>query len=404
MSAAIDGGLPLDGIRVLDLSRLLPGPFCSLLLADLGADVLKVEDTGLGDYMRWVPPYVGGDEERDRGVASAPFAALNRNKRAIKLDLKLEPAREVLVRLAREYDVLLESFRPGVLDRLGVGYERLSQENPGLVYCAISGYGQDGPLRDRAGHDLNYLARNGLLALSGEGGGPPVQVAGQIADLGGGGEMAAFAIAAALVERARTGRGRMLDVSMTDGALSWLAMPAARELANGERLRRGQVELAGAWICYRPYEAADGWVALGAVEPKFWQAFCAGVERPDLVGRQFDQPGGEAHREVEAIFRTRTREQWVAFAQEHDCCLEPVLELDEALDSELIESREMILTVDQPGAGPLRQLASPLKIDGRRPARAEPAPGFGEHTDEVLGALGYDADEIAQLRAEGAAG
>jgi crotonobetainyl-CoA:carnitine CoA-transferase CaiB-like acyl-CoA transferase len=396
--------LPLEGVRVLDLSRLLPGPFCTLLLADMGAQVLKIEDTGLGDYMRWTPPYVGEEEMKSAGTASAPFLALNRNKRAIKLDLKSDEARELLVALAREHDVLVESFRPGVLDRLGVGYEKLSQANPGLIYCAISGYGQDGPLRDRAGHDLNYLARNGLLALSGDAGGPPVQAAGQIADLGGGGEMAAFAIAAALVQRERTGQGRMIDISMTDGALSWLAMPAARELAAGEGLRRGQVELAGAWICYRPYEAVDGWVALGAIEPKFWQAFCAGVERADLVERQFDAPGSPAHQEVCALFRSRTRDEWVAFAQEHDCCLEPVLELDEALESDLVREREMILTVEQPGAGPVRQLATPVKLDGRRPARAEPAPASGEHTDEVLEQLGYDAQAIARLRESGAVG
>ncbi len=400
----ITDGLPLEGVRVLDLSRLLPGPFCTLLLADLGAEVLKIEDTGLGDYMRWTPPYVGGEQERERGVASAPYLALNRNKRAIKLDLKQEAAREVLIALAREYDVLVESFRPGVLDRLGVGYERLRQENEGLIYCAISGYGQDGPLRDRAGHDMNYLARNGLLALSGEGDGPPVQAAGQIADLGGGGEMAAFAITAALVQRATTGKGRMLDVSMTDGAMSWLAMPAAEELATGTGLRRGQLGLAGSWVCYRPYEAADGWVALGAIEPKFWQAFCAGVERPDLVERQFDPPGSETHTTVAAIFRERTRAAWIEFAEQHDCCLEPVLELAEALESDLVTQREMILTVDQPGAGAVRQLASPLKIDGHRPARAEPAPASGEHTDEVLAALGYDKQRMAQLRDQGAVG
>lgn len=397
-------GLPLDGIRVLDLSRLLPGPFCSLLLADLGAEVLKVEDTGMGDYMRWSPPYVGAEELKERGTASAPYLALNRNKRAIRLDLKNDAAREVLVGLAREYDVLLESFRPGVLDRLGVGFERLRQENAGLIYCAISGYGQDGPMRDRAGHDMNYLARNGLLALSGDRDGPPVQAAGQIADLGGGGEMAAFAITAALVERARTGTGRFLDVSMTDGAMSWLAMPAAAVLATGKGVERGHLELAGRWVCYRPYEAADGWVALGAIEPKFWQAFCAGVERPDLIERQFDPPGSDAHHAVEEIFRSRTRAAWIEFSLAHDCCLEPVMDLDEALGSDLVAEREMILTVEQPGAGPVRQLASPLKIDGQRPSRAEPAPGAGEHTDEVLAALGYDADAITELRRQGAVG
>ncbi len=169
MSAA---ELPLSDVRVLDLTRLLPGGFCSLLLADLGADVIKVEDTGGGDYVRWAPPYYGSDEQTALGTRSALYLALNRNKRSIRLDLKSDAGREALLRLAREADVLLESFRPGVLDRLGVGYDRLREENAGIVYCAITGYGQDGPNRDRAGHDMNYLGLNGLLGLTGEAGGP----------------------------------------------------------------------------------------------------------------------------------------------------------------------------------------------------------------------------------------
>jgi len=198
----------LEGMRVLDLSRLLPGGFCSLMLADFGAEVLKVEDTGMGDYIRWAPPLYEGAEQ---SAASALFLALNRNKRSVRINLKSEEGREVLLRLARDYDVLLESFRPGVLDRLGVGYERLREVNPGLVYCAISGYGQDGPNRDRSGHDMNYLGLIGLLGLTGDRDGPPIQSAGQIADLGGGALMAAFGILAALRERrtvlARHGRG-----------------------------------------------------------------------------------------------------------------------------------------------------------------------------------------------------
>src|SRR6059058_3839359 len=196
--------LPLEGVRVLDLSRLLPGGFCSLLLADFGADVLKVEDTGMGDYIRWSPPYYEGAHESAR---SALFLSLNRNKRSIRLDLKHERGREALLRLVREHDVLLESFRPGVLERLGVGYERMREENPGLVYCAISGYGQDSPRRDCSGHDMNYLGLVGLLGLTGERGGPPVQAAGQIADVGGGALMAAFGILAALRERDGGGGG-----------------------------------------------------------------------------------------------------------------------------------------------------------------------------------------------------
>src|SRR3954452_2090278 len=314
----------LEGIRVLDLSRLLPGGFCSLLLADFGAEVLKVEDTGMGDYIRWSPPYYEGAED---SAKSALFLALHRNKRSIRLNLKHERGREVLLKLVREYDVVLESFRPGVLDRLGVGYERMREENPGIVYCAISGYGQDGPLRDRSGHDMNYLGLVGLLGLTGERDGPPVQAAGQIADLGGGALMAAFGIMAALRERDASGLGQMVDVSMADGALSWLAMVAGQYFADGVVPQRGGLPLAGSLICYRPYACADGYVTLGALEPKFWQAWCRGVEREDLIERQFEAPGSDAHAEVERIFLGRTRDQWAEFAANVDCCLEPVLDL-----------------------------------------------------------------------------
>jgi alpha-methylacyl-CoA racemase len=404
--------LPLEGIRVLDLSRLLPGGFCSLLLADLGAEVLKVEDTGMGDYIRWSPPYYEGAHE---SAKSALFLSLNRNKRSIRLDLKNERGREALLRLVREYDVVLESFRPGVLDRLGVGYERMREENPGIVYCAISGYGQDGPKREASGHDMNYLGLIGLLGLTGERGGEPVQAAGQIADLGGGALMGAFGILAALRERDGGGRpgfespgsgeGQMVDVSMADGALSWLAMVAASYFADGETPHRGELPLAGSLICYRPYECADGWVTLGALEPKFWSGFCRGVEREDLIAAQFERPGSAAHGQVQEIFKARTREQWEAFAREHDCCLEPVLELDEALSSELVQAREMVVELDQPGAvEPVRQLGIPVKL-GRTPGdhARMPGPALGEHTEEVLLAAGYSSQEVAELLADGAA-
>jgi alpha-methylacyl-CoA racemase len=404
-------GLPLEGIRVLDLSRLLPGGFCSLLLADFGAEVLKVEDTDMGDYIRWSPPYHEGAHD---SAKSALFLSLNRNKRSIRLDLKNERGREALLRLVGEYDVVLESFRPGVLDRLGVGYERMREVNPGIVYCAISGYGQSGPKRDAAGHDMNYLGLIGLLGLTGETGGAPVQAAGQIADLGGGALMAAFGILAALRERdgggpgsdvAGSGEGQLVDVSMADGALSWLAMVAASYFADDAVPHRGELPLAGSLVCYRPYECANGWVTLGALEPKFWQGFCRGVDREDLIAAQFERPGSAAHEQVKEIFMARTREQWEAFARENDCCLEPILELDEALSSDLVREREMVVEIDQPGAtSPVRQLGIPIKLDRTPGDHARlPGPALGEHTEQVLLATGYSESEIAELLATGAA-
>jgi alpha-methylacyl-CoA racemase len=389
----------LEGVRVLDLSRLLPGGFCSLLLADFGAEVLKVEDTGMGDYVRWSPPYHEGAED---SAKSALFLSLNRGKRSIRLNLKEEAGREVLLRLVREYDVVLESFRPGVMERLGVGWERLRDVNPRLVYCAISGYGRDGPYTARSGHDMNYLGLNGLLGLTGEAGGPPVQSAGQIADLGGGGLMAAFGILAALREREQSGEGQLVDVSMFDGSLSWLAMVAAKYLCDGVVPGRGDNELAGRLICYRPYACSDGWVTLGALEPKFWQEWCRGVGREDLIEKQFERPGSDAHAEVERIFLERTRDEWHEFAAAYDCCLEPVLALDEALDSDLVLAREMVVQIDQPGTGGVGLLGVPVKLSRTPGAPAGPGPALGEHTDEVLAGLGYSTGELASLRDAGA--
>jgi alpha-methylacyl-CoA racemase len=395
--------LPLSDVKVLDLTRLLPGGFCSLLLADLGAEVLKVEDTGMGDYIRWAPPYYGTDEQQALGTRSSLYLSLNRGKRSVRLDLKQEQGREALLRLAADHDVVLDGFRPGVLDKLGVGYERLREANPRVVYCAITGYGQDGPYAQRAGHDMNYLGLVGLLGLTGAKDGPPVQSAGQIADLGGGGLMAAFGVMAALHERERSGEGQMVDVSMADGALSWLAMVAGRYFCDGEVPRRGEQMLAGGSICYLPYEAADGWVTCGALEPKFWAAFCNGVDRPDLIENQFEAPGSEAWEQVAEVFRSRTRDEWLAFNDEHDCCIEPVLDLGEALDSELVKAREMVVELNQPELGTVRQLGHPVKLSRTPADPTRPAPAFGEHTDEVLAEAGYSADEIEAMKESGAA-
>jgi crotonobetainyl-CoA:carnitine CoA-transferase CaiB-like acyl-CoA transferase len=291
-----------------------------------------------------------------------------------------------------------------VLDRLGVGYERLREVNPGLVYGAITGYGQDGPGRERSGHDLNYLGLNGILGLSGEADGPPVSSSAQIADLGGGALMAVVGVLIALRERDRSGQGQLVDCSMFDGSLSFLAMLAAEMLAGGPVPRRGALRLAGGIVCYRPYRCADGYVTLGALEPKFWSAFCRGVDREDLAEHAFDPPGSEAHRALEEIFAARTREQWRAFAAEHDCCLEPVLGLDEALEGDLVAAREMVVSLEQPGAErPVRLLGLPFKLSRTPgdPVRA-PGPRLGEHTGEVLTAAGYSEAEIDALLESGA--
>ncbi len=393
--------LPLSDVKVLDLSRLLPGGFCSQLLADFGADVVKVEDTGIGDYVRWAPPLYGSEEQQGLGTRSALYLSLNRNKRSIRLDLKSAGGREALLRLVREFDVVLESFRPGVLDRLGVGYERMAEENPALVYCAITGYGQTGPNTQRAGHDMNYLGLIGLLGLTGEPEGRPIQSAGQIADIGGGALPAAFGIMAALHESRRSGAGQVVDVSMADGALSWLAMVAGAYLCDGEVPGRGDGQLTGRFVCYLPYEAADGHITMGALEPQFWARFCAGVGREDLVAKQFERAGSEAWGEVAEIFRSRTRAEWESFNDEHDAMIEPVLDLDEALGSELVREREMVVEWEQPELGPVRQLGVPVKLSRTPGGVHAPAPALGEHTREVLSAAGFDESEIDALLASG---
>ncbi len=387
--------LPLAGVRVLDLSRLLPGPYATLVLADLGAEVVKVEEPRGGDYLRWIPPLAGAQ--------SGAFHALNRNKRSLALDLKAEGGAAVLRRLARSFDVLVESFRPGVLERLGVGQEALRAENPRLVTCAITGYGQDGPYRDLAGHDLNYCAIAGALAVNGPAEAPlPYGV--PPADVTGGAWVAVAGILAALHRRAATGEGGFVDVSMTEGVLGMLAMPLGMAWARGTPLRRAEL-LSGAAACYRTYRTEDGrFMALGALEPHFFRRFCEAVGRPELAERQLDQGGRGPVEELEALFLTRTRDAWARLGREHDVCLTPVLEGDEpSLDPQL-RARQLFGEVANPWEGKaLPALATPVRVDGARvPLR--PAPALGADTDDVLAEAGFTGREIAALRERGVAG
>ena len=381
--------LPLEGVRVLDLTRLLPGNHCTLLLADLGADVVKVEEPGRGDYIRLTPPLVDGQ--------GAAHRALNRGKRSVTLDLKAAGGPDLLLRLAGNADALVESFRPGVLDRLGVGWDALSRENPRLVYCALTGFGQDGPYRDRVGHDINYIGYAGILEATGAPDGPPVLPAVQVGDLGGG-MAAALGVVASLGQAVREGRGRLVDVSMLDVSMSWAAVHTSWFLATGEVPARGAMPLTGGLACYRPYRCADGrFVAVGALEPRFWRGLCEAVGTEDLIEAHLD-PGRqeEVAGRLRDVFGSRPRDEWVERLAGLEACVGPVNDVAEAVADPQVRHRGMVAEVDgrAVGPGPAIRLA-----EGRGSMR--PAPALGEHTDEVLAEAGLSREEIADLRGRG---
>jgi crotonobetainyl-CoA:carnitine CoA-transferase CaiB-like acyl-CoA transferase len=378
----------LRGIRVLDLSRLLPGPFLTMVLADLGADVVKVEDPRAGDYVRAIPPMKGG--------VSGRYLAINRGKRSAILDLKTPAGRDALLRMAARADVVVESFRPGVMDKLGVGYDALATANAKIVVCSISGYGATGPYVARAGHDVNYIAVAGVLAMTGQTGGAPQLPGVQIADLAGGALWSATAILAALVGRERTGCGAHLDISMAEGAMTLLAA----ELGNfdcGARPTRGTEALNGGLACYGVYRTADDrYLAVGALEPKFWIALNQAIGRApnvaELIGDAAQQ--AKVRGELAAIFATRTAADWQAVFGDAEVCVELVTELDELPAHPLHRAREVFFELDAgAGIGPIAQLRTPLG----RPRDPRPPPRHGEHTREVLGEYGFSDDEIATL-------
>jgi alpha-methylacyl-CoA racemase len=384
---------PLAGVRVLDLSRLLPGPFATLVLADLGAEVDKIEDPGAGDYLRLMPPLVGG--------MGAAYQLLNRGKRSAVIDLKSKAGVETLLSLVPRYDILIESFRPGVMERLGLGYEKLAQLHPGLIYCAITGYGQDGPLAHRAGHDLNYLARAGVLGLTGPEGGPPQVPGVQMADIGGGALFAVTGILAALHARAVTKRGRFVDVSMCEGALAFGTFGLAGAFG-GDTYGPGGGPLSGGLAPFACYQTKDGRaVALGALEPKFWMSFCASVGIEAGMDALMPGPHQIAWKEkLSALFVTRTLSEWKAHAEAGDYCLEPVLLPHEVPSDPQHRARGAIVDLPADGGGTLPHVRTPTAAS---PERSD-APDKGRDTDAVLGDAGLAPAQIASLRAQGAIG
>ena len=369
----------LAHVRVLDLSRQLPGPFCSTLLADLGADVLAI---------------AAPDDPFGVGM---PLLA--RNKRSMRLNLKHAAGRDIFRRLAADADVVLEGFRPGVTARLEIDYPTLAAANPRLVYCSISGYGQDGPYRDRVGHDVNYLGYAGVLEFIGPEGGPPVLPGVQIADIGGGAQMAAIGILAAVIARDRTGRGQHVDVAMCDGAFAWNVYHVLLQQRSGAPPRRGAEHVTGGWACYNVYETRDGrWVTVGAYEPHFWARLCRHFGRDDLVPQQW--AGDPARGEILAFFRARFRErtlaEWMAELGEVEICFGPVNTLDESFADPQLRHRGMVVERDG-----FRMPGPPIKLSATPASIRTPPPAFGADTDAVLAGLGFDASAIAGLRTEG---
>lgn len=381
--------LPLQGIRVLDLSRLLPGPYCSQMLADFGADVVKVEDVDRGDYLREFPPC--GDRW------SVLYDSVNRNKRSITLDLKQDAGKTAFRSLVRQYDVVLEGFRPGVMDKLGLGYEALREINPRLIYCAITGYGQDGPYKFLGGHDVNYLSFAGITGLFGEQDGKPTMGDIQIADIGGGALMAVIGILLALQARTVTGRGQFCDVSMLDGVVSWLPFILAR-FGAGEKPVRGTGLLGGSYACYQVYPTADGkYISLGALEDKFWQCFCRLIGREEYIRQQMDLAAqSEMIQALQEMFREKSQAEWLEFFAGQDICLSPVNELAQVLEDPQIRHRQMIVPV--PGDSSTTLLAGiPIKLSDT-PGQIRPvSPAQGEHTRQILKDIGYSDAELDEL-------
>ncbi len=383
---------PLEGIVVLDFTRLLPGPFCTQLLANLGADVIKIEDPELGDYMRSVPPIVGN--------VSYPFLMVNRGKRSLAVNLKTSEGQEILRKLAGRADVVVEQFRPGVMARLGADYDALAMWNPKLIYCSFSGYGQSGPYKDLPGHDINFEALAGILSVTrNRDDGRPAIPGVPIADLAGGFN-AAVAILASLRTRDRTGRGEFVDVSIYDTAVTLLVLGLARYFATGEEPVAGETLITGTFPFYGLYETKDGeWLSVAAVEPKFWERMCELIGAPELSDKQFVE-GAERESVVETLaarLRDRPLAEWESLFLAEGLPIAGVKRVSEVVQDPQVKARGLLPTVDVPGVGKVRVISHPAKHTATATQNPARVPKKGQDTEEILRFLGYTARQIKTL-------
>jgi crotonobetainyl-CoA:carnitine CoA-transferase CaiB-like acyl-CoA transferase len=375
----------LAGVKILDLSRLLPGPYCSMILADLGAEVLRIEDKRFAGEGPGMPTVM-------------------RNKKHMTLNLKHPQGREIFYRLVQKADVIMEGFRPGVTERLGIDYQRLKRINEKIIYCSLTGYGQDGPYKNMVGHDLNYLSFAGILSLNSEPGQKPIIPPIQIADIAAGGMLAALGIMAALIFRQKTGQGQYLDISMLDGLIAMLPFLATLYWEGGEEPNASDTLLSGRFPCYNIYKTKDGqYISIGALEHRFWVNLCQKLGREDFIPYQFatGEKREEIFRFLQNTFQQKTREEWMVELRDVDVCFGKVLTLKEALNDPQVKHRKMVVEFPHSQKGRQKYLACPLKLSVTPPSIRQGAAEFGEHTEEVLRELGLGPDEIKKLREEG---
>ncbi|MCX6009403.1 MAG: CaiB/BaiF CoA-transferase family protein [Chloroflexi bacterium] len=398
--------LALEGIKVLDLTHLAPGALCTMFLGDLGADVIKIE----------APPGVGGrgagiglSPMGEEGRREAAFDALNRNKRSIGLNLRADKGREIFCRLAQTADVIVEGFRPGVVKRLGVDYETIRAINSRLIYCSLSGYGQDGPYSNRPGHDVNYISIAGALNLIGTPDRPPVIPLNLLADFAGASLHGVIGILAALVARSKTGTGQYVDISYTDGAMSVLTWFISNYFSSGIPLKRGETWLHGAYPYYGVYEAKDGkYVSIGCVEPWFWENLCRALGKEEYISycispeHFLHKPEGEKWEEISSylkqVFLTRTRDEWFDFFADKDVPVGKVYTFDEVFNDPQVLHRQMVLEIDHPTLGKVKHPGIAIKLSETPGKVRSLAPIFGEHTEEILRELGYNKSRVDELR------